>query len=139
MNSFFKKCAKTLNLSKSGSKDGDKVLVAAEMGHIDIVKELLEKGVDVNCSSPNGHLTSLHYATKNVHVEIINLLCKMEPTSIVKTGMERRRFIMWLILDIWKLQDYFYKMEQTSIAEMIKNGLHFTMLYKIIIYLSQDY
>ena len=74
MNSFFKKCAKTLNLSKSGSKDGDKVLVAAEMGHIDIVKELLEKGVDVNCSSPNGHLTSLHYATKNVHVEIINLL-----------------------------------------------------------------
>ena len=116
MNSFFKKCAKTLNLSKSGSKDGDKVLVAAEMGHIDIVKELLEKGVDVNCSSPNGHLTSLHYATKNVHVEIINLLCKMEPTSIVKIVKEGRHFIMWLSSAIWKLQDYLSEIMQTSTA-----------------------
>lgn len=52
-----------------------KILEAAEMGHIKDVKNLLQRVIDVNFTSQSGlQLTSLHYASKNNHIEIVELL-----------------------------------------------------------------
>lgn len=46
---------------------------AALKGHIDIVRTLLEKGVDVNAKRKNGD-TALTEAKKNDHKEIVSML-----------------------------------------------------------------
>ena len=52
-----------------------KILEAAEMGHIQDVKNLLQRGIDVNFTCQNVlQMTSLHYASKNNHIEIVELL-----------------------------------------------------------------
>ncbi|VVC39160.1 Ankyrin repeat-containing domain,Ankyrin repeat, partial [Cinara cedri] len=48
---------------------------AAEMGYLDIVNALLERGADVNAID-NIKEIPLHYATRKGHVDIVNVLSK---------------------------------------------------------------
>ncbi|MGL9757811.1 MAG: ankyrin repeat domain-containing protein [Wolbachia sp.] len=49
--------------------------IAAEYGHVDIVKVLLEKGANVNEKDFHG-CTALHFAAKYGHVDIVEVLLK---------------------------------------------------------------
>ena len=55
-------------------KDRCALHVAASRGSIECTKLLLESGVDVSVKSLDDGSTSLHYATKHGHVEIVSLL-----------------------------------------------------------------
>jgi ankyrin repeat protein len=50
-------------------------MLASEYGNIEIVKLLLEAGVDVNTKTKKGE-TALIYALNNGYTEIVNLLKK---------------------------------------------------------------
>lgn len=47
---------------------------AAHLGHLSIVKKLLDEGVDINSQSPNGGYTALICAAAAGHVELVKFL-----------------------------------------------------------------
>ena len=50
------------------------LIVAAWLGHLEMVSLLLEHGADANAHSETLHWTGLHYAANSGHVEILELL-----------------------------------------------------------------
>jgi ankyrin repeat protein len=50
------------------------LMVASYQGHTDIVKLLLEKGVDVNSKATENNITALFPASQNGHTEVVKLL-----------------------------------------------------------------
>lgn len=60
-------------------------MLAAEKGHTEIVKLLLEKNADVNATSSNGGLTALMYAAQKGHIEIVKLLLNKGADTNVAT------------------------------------------------------
>ena len=77
---FLQWCFKNTNISNSTGKDndGDEVKLihfAAEKGYVQVVKTLLDSGIDVNLPAPNEwKMTPLHYASDNGHLEVAKLL-----------------------------------------------------------------
>ncbi|PWU06721.1 MAG: hypothetical protein C5B43_01350 [Verrucomicrobia bacterium] len=63
------------NEIETKKSDLQQLCEAAEEGKLEIVKELLEKGVDANESDEYGN-TALHYAISEGHFSVINLLLK---------------------------------------------------------------
>ena len=72
---FLDWCIKS-NISKLTGKDkrGDQVKLihfAAEKGYVQVVKKLLDSGIDINCPAPNyDKETPLHYASENGKLEV---------------------------------------------------------------------
>ncbi len=61
-------------VNKRWHDDGMTALqIAAENGHLEVVKRLLDDGAVVNMEDEQG-LTSLHYAAKNGHLEVVKSL-----------------------------------------------------------------
>ena len=61
--------------SACSEKDTERLYTAAKQGNITTVKELIEKGVDVNTENNDG-LTALHYASNGNHIELVKDLIK---------------------------------------------------------------
>jgi ankyrin repeat protein len=49
--------------------------ISVSGGHIELVRLLLEKGIDLNSSSRDG-VTALHYACTTSQVDIVQILCE---------------------------------------------------------------
>jgi len=63
-------------LRKHGGKTGEEIkalLVAALNGHLEVVKQSIADGIDVNTKDKNG-VTPLHHAVRQGHKEIVELL-----------------------------------------------------------------
>ncbi len=63
---------------RASSKSADQPIIdqlfdAVKNNQIEIVKELLDRGANVNATDENGN-TPLHWAAKNVHTDIVELL-----------------------------------------------------------------
>ena len=52
------------------------LMVAAQLGHLEMVRLLLRHGADPNAYSKTLHWTPLHYAAHSGHVEILELLLR---------------------------------------------------------------
>ena len=69
-------CFKNAKISESVGEDknGDQVNLihyAAQKGYTQVVKKLVDGGIDVNCSAPNCFRgTPLHYASENGKLEV---------------------------------------------------------------------
>src|SRR6185436_14521148 len=63
------------NETEAKKPDLQQLCEAAEEGRLEVVKELLEQGVDANEPDEYGN-TALHYAISEGHFSIINLLLK---------------------------------------------------------------
>ena len=48
------------------------LLVAAQAGHVNIIKMLIERGANVNCYDNGG--TALHYSAQNGHISVVETL-----------------------------------------------------------------
>jgi len=60
---------------EGGRENGDTcLLAAAEYGHLEICRLLIDKGADIEAKGWEG-MTPLHYAAANGHIEIARLLC----------------------------------------------------------------
>jgi len=62
------------------------LLIASLRGHVDIVRELIERGADVNAIEPVFGAVPLHKATYNGHTEITRLLVKAKGVNLDYQG-----------------------------------------------------
>jgi len=62
------------------AQDYTPVMIASNNGYQEIVKELLERGVDCSIQSNQSLDTALHMAIKNKHKDIVHML--LNPPSV---------------------------------------------------------
>ncbi|KAL5331401.1 hypothetical protein ACEPPN_000931 [Leptodophora sp. 'Broadleaf-Isolate-01'] len=71
---------------------------AAMNGHIEVVKQLLEKGANVAVANSSGGWTPLHQATWNGHVEVVKQLLEKGANTTV-TDSEGRTPLYWAAMN----------------------------------------
>ena len=68
---------------------------ASKYGHIEIVKELIERGADINAENWKKK-TALYYAFWNYHQDIVALLSALKEKEFIKDAS--RFFLMQIFL-----------------------------------------
>jgi hypothetical protein len=78
-----------VNARRGGDEDGFICLMAAaQNGHFDICRLLIDKGAQVKAKFSNGY-TPLHYAAHNGHIAIVRLLCDHGADVEARTTLAR--------------------------------------------------
>ena len=78
-----------VNARRGGDEDGFICLMAAaQNGHFDICRLLIDKGAQVKAKFSNGY-TPLHYAAHNGHIAIVLLLCDHGADVEARTTLAR--------------------------------------------------
>ena len=67
--------------------------LAAKNGHLEVVRLLIEAGVDINKARTNDGATPLHIATQKGHVEVVSLLSEAGATR--KKARTAKGWLIW--------------------------------------------
>lgn len=76
------------------------LMEAAQEGHLDLVRYLLESGADVHAQTQTGD-TALTYACENGHTDVADLLLQFgaDMVSIIFFVLKKRKMIISILFD----------------------------------------
>ncbi len=96
---IFSACLKRRKINRAANtKENQIALISASTkGQVDIVKALLDKGVDADAKDQIGH-TALMIAAQNGHIKVVKMLLSYDADVNMKGVMSGMTALMWAVM-----------------------------------------